>query len=156
MVERLDQRGFKVAATSREQFQEVLGLRCHLEDLALRQSIALGGKDWEEALVLSHHRINRAERGNSTEFEKLHKDFHMDLLAACGAPILLRFCSQLYDLNVRYRFLAGRSKRYEKRDIAAEHLKIMNAAVERDADLASDLLLTHYRQTGDFLSEILA
>lgn len=155
LVERIDQRGFRVAATSAEQFQEVLGLRCQLEDLALRQSIAAGGKDWEESLVLSHHRMTRADRDTAPDFEALHKDFHMDLLAACGSPILLRFCSQLYDLNVRYRFLAGRAKSYGKRDIAAEHKAILDAAVERNAARASELLLAHYRQTGDFLADML-
>lgn len=153
LVERLDQRGFRVARISQEQFAEILGLRCRLEDLALRESVAEGGEDWEEALVLAHHRMSRAGRADAREFEALHKDFHMALLAACKSPILLRFCAQLYDLNVRYRNLAGRSITYEKRDVAAEHRQILDAAVERDADRASDLLLAHYRKTGAFLAE---
>ncbi|MGI9395461.1 MAG: GntR family transcriptional regulator, partial [Boseongicola sp.] len=121
LVERLDQRGFRVARTSKEQFQEILRLRCHLEDIALRDSLQKGARDWEESLVLTHHRMARADRENSKDFEAHHKEFHMALLAACQSPILLRFCSQLYDLNVRYRYLAGKAKSYKKRDVAAEH-----------------------------------
>ena len=153
LVERLDQRGFRVAQTSQDQFQEILGLRCHLEDLALRQSVGAGGQEWEEALVLAHHRMSRAEQDNAQEFEALHKEFHMALLAACGSPILLRFCAQLYDLNVRYRYLAGKSKSYKRRDVAAEHRAILDAAVTRDIEQASKLLLAHYRATGAFLVE---
>ena len=153
LVERLDQRGFRVAQTSQEQFQEILGLRCHLEGLALRESVEAGGQDWEEALVLAHHRMSRAEQGNDPEFEALHKEFHMALLSACRSPILLRFCAQLYDLNVRYRYLAGKSKSYKRRNVAAEHRAILDAAVSRNVERASELLLEHYRATGAFLAE---
>lgn len=156
LVERLDQRGFRVAQTSAEQFQEILRLRCHLEDIALRESMRNGGQDWEEALVLAHHRMVRVERDGSHEFEARHKEFHMALLAACQSPILLRFCAQLYDLNVRYRYLAGKAKSYKKRNAAAEHRAILDASVERDTEHASELLLVHYRRTGAFLNELLA
>ena len=39
LVERLDQRGFRVAQTSRAQFDEILKLRCQLEVLALKESL---------------------------------------------------------------------------------------------------------------------
>ncbi len=153
LVERLDQRGFRVAQASQDQFQEVLGLRCFLEDLALRESIQSGDQDWEERLVLSHHRMARADRDHSNDFEALHKAFHLSLLSACASPILLRFCGQLYDLNVRYRFLAGRAKTYKRRNVVGEHRNILNAAVDRDVEKASELLLVHYRNTGAFLAE---
>lgn len=155
LVERLDQRGFRVAQTSEEQFREILRLRCHLDDIALRESMQNGGQDWEEALVLAHHRMARAERENSPEFEARHKEFHMALLAACQSPILLRFCAQLYDLNVRYRYLAGKAKSYKRRNVAAEHRAILDTSVERDVERASELLLIHYRSTGAFLTELL-
>lgn len=155
LVERLDQRGFRVAETNRTQFQEILNLRCNLEDLALRESIEVGDQSWEEALVLSHHYLTRAPRSDAAVFEARHKSFHMSLLAACQSPILLRFCGQLYDLNVRYRYLAGTSKSYARRDVDAEHVAILDAAINRDIDLASRLLIAHYRDTGAFLAELI-
>ena len=77
----------------------------------------------------------------------------MALIAACKSPILLRFCEQLYDLNVRYRHLAGTSKSYSSRNVEAEHRAILDAAVERDVDKVSNLLRQHYRNTGEFLAE---
>ena len=59
LVDRLDQRGFRVAATSRAQFQEILDLRCNLEELALRDSLANADTAWEDALVLGHHHMNK-------------------------------------------------------------------------------------------------
>lgn len=152
LVERIDQRGFRAAETSHENFVEILTLRCELEEMALRQSIAQADEDWEDALVLSHHKMLRERHGDLEAFEERHKAFHMALLENCRSPILMKFCSQLYDLNIRYRYLAGKALNYQKRDVAAEHAAILQAAVDRDADLASERLLSHYRQTGAFLN----
>lgn len=152
LVERIDQRGFRTAAASKSNFEEILNLRCYLEDMALRQSILAGNTEWEENLVLAHHRMLREPRENIELFEDRHKMFHMALLADCGSPILFKFCNQLYDLNIRYRYLAGRAQGYQKRDIGQEHADIMAAALSRDADLATERLSQHFRQTGAFLA----
>lgn len=151
LVDRLDQRGFRVANSSREQFREVLNLRCNLEDLAVRDSLAHANTSWEDALVLAHHHMSRADRSDLSAFEYSHKAFHMALLSACQSPILLRFCRQLYDLNVRYRYLAGQSKGYSRRDVDAEHRGILDAAIDRDAEAVSTRLMEHYQNTGAFL-----
>ena len=151
LVDRLDRRGFRAAPVGSDQFSEILMLRCALEDLALAQSLAKGDSDWEENLVLAHHRLSRADRTDARSYEDIHKAFHMALLEACGSPILMRFCSQLYDLNIRYRHLANKADSYGKRDIAQEHEDILNAAVDRDLAKTSETLRSHYTRTGEFL-----
>ena len=159
LVERIDQRGFRVALASEEHFQDILRTRCWLEERALRESIASGGQDWEEQLVLAHHRLARKERSATDDpeapdtWEGLHKLFHMALISASGSPILQRFCNTLYDQNIRYRYLAARSRSYESRDVSKEHTEIVEATIERNADLAVARLLGHYRKTGSFLTE---
>lgn len=155
LVERIDQRGFRTAEVSSDNFQEILNLRCTLENLALRESIQNSTVAWEEQIVLAHHRMTRAEDVGDDSFEDLHKDFHMALLANANSPILLKFCSQLYDLNIRYRYLAGSALDYQRRDVSDEHSSILAAAVARDADLTSERLLNHYKMTGAFLSGLL-
>ncbi len=156
LVERIDQRGFRASTASNENFLEILTLRCALEEMALRQSIANYSEAWEDSVVLAHHRMARESRDHVEAFEAAHKHFHMTLLAGCSLPILLKFCSQLYDLNIRYRYLAGRSLNYQKRDIAQEHAGILDAAIRRDADLAAERLQNHYRLTGAFLDGFLS
>lgn len=153
LVERIDQRGFRTAGVSAENFREILTLRCTLEDLALRQCLANATEVWEEQVVLAHHRMQRAQDEKRDDFETLHKDFHMALLDNADGPILLKFCSQLYDLNIRYRFLAGRTMDYQRRDVTDEHAGILSAIVARDADLACERLISHYRLTGAFLAK---
>lgn len=149
LVERIDQRGFRAAPASLANFEEILTLRSTLEDMALRQSVKRATPDWEERLVLSHHKMKRlAESGT---FEDAHKSFHMTLLSNAESPMLERYCSQLYDLNIRYRYLAAGGASYQNRDIAAEHEDIFDAAVRGDAEAASAALLSHYRLTGEYL-----
>ena len=156
LVERIDQRGFRAAPTNKANFDEILALRCDLEDMALRKSIANRTEAWEEHVVLAHHRMVRAKKSGTDQFEELHKAFHLALLANCDGPILLKFCSQLYDLNIRYRFLAGSSLNYKRRDVSSEHQAILDAALAGNADLASQNLIHHYKKTGAFLGDLLA
>ncbi len=156
-VERIDQRGFKVASVSATEFDELLKTRCWLEEKALRESIAHGESSWEEQVVLAAYRLTRIPRSeadghfvSNIEWEKRHKHFHMTLISACRSSYLLKFCDQLYDQNVRYRQVAGKLA-YPSRDIAAEHGAICDAVLARDADLASELLIGHYVNTGNFL-----
>jgi len=155
LVERRDQRGFRVAQASKEQFEEILNLRCKLEELALCASLENGTQEWEDKLVLAHHHMRRARNGRASAFEEHHKSFHMAIISACNSPILLRFCDQLYTLNIRYRNLAGKSEGYSARDVAEEHNDIFSAAVDRDVERTSALLTSHYRTTGKYLVDLL-
>ena len=76
----------------------------------------------------------------------------MTLLEACDSPILMRYCSQLYDLNIRYRNLAGKSVDFGSRDFAAEHEEILQATIDRDADRACHALINHFEKTGLLLA----
>jgi len=151
LVERIDQRGFRAASASHANFREILMLRCQLDDIALRSSIQNGDVKWEENAVLAHHRLTVAGRNDTEQWEDLHKQFHQSLLEACDSPILLRFCDQLYDLNIRYRFLAGKATDYNARDVADEHADILETTLRRDANAASEKLRRHYSLTGQFL-----
>ncbi|MGI9372132.1 MAG: GntR family transcriptional regulator [Hyphomicrobiales bacterium] len=160
LVDRIDQRGFRVAIVSEDDFADILKSRCWLEERALRESIAHGDAEWEEGVVLSFYRLSREDRsiGESGKFvanprwEGLHKEFHYQLIAACGSPTLLEFCDKLYERNIRYRNLAGRVS-YPKRKPDTEHEEIMQAALDRDADLAAERLVAHYQRTGVYLQD---
>lgn len=159
LVDRIEQRGFRVADISHDEFADILKVRCWLEERALRESIANGDAGWEEALVLAAFRLSKEPRSTGTgdnfvanaEWEVRHKAFHAALIAACGSPTLLAYCDQLYDKNVRYRNLAG-SVSYPDRDPGKEHEAILQATLKRDTESAVSLLIDHYRNTGDFLA----
>ncbi len=158
LVDRIDQRGFRVSHVSAEGFEELLKTRCWLEERALRESMQAGNQQWEEDLIVAHHRLKRTLRstdnGNhkpSVAWETLHKKFHMALLSACGSSILIKFCDQLYDQNVRYRNAAGLLA-YPERDVTREHDAIVQHVIDQNADKAVEELISHYGKTGEFLA----
>lgn len=155
LVERIDQRGFRSAPASKARFLEILTLRCTLESLAVRRGIEQATPEWDERLVLAMHRATRTGGAAFEERETYHKAFHMVLIEACAMPVLIRLCDQLYDLNIRYRHLAGTSVAYGMRDIAGEHADVVTAILDRDADLAAERLISHYQQTGQYLVDTL-
>ena len=151
LVVRHEQRGFQAAATSRENFNEILSLRSTLESKALRQSMERATPAWHEELVLVHHRMTRSRSKGPDAFEVEHKNFHLALIGNCQSPLMLRICDQLYDLNIRYRFIAARSTEYRGRKVDDEHSDILDAVLSERVEDAVGLLLLHYEKTGDFL-----
>jgi DNA-binding GntR family transcriptional regulator len=159
LVERVDHRGFRVSPVSRADFDELLTTRIWLEERALRESIQKGQVAWEEAIVLAHFHLSRTSISlepdrllKQDDWETRHKIFHRSLIDACGSKLLLRFCDQMYDLNIRYRRVAS-PPRDEERNIHAEHAAIVEAVLARSEDLAVQLLMDHYRQTAVFIRE---
>lgn len=156
LVERLDQRGFRVADVSAAEFEELLATRCWVEGRALRLAIERGDKLWEEHIVLARYRLSRSRRtanpasGNNLDWERNHKSFHMSLVSACGSDVLLRLCNQLYDENNRYRFL---SRSYERPEVYAEHENIAEAVLARESEFAVQRLVDHYIRTGELLRQ---
>lgn len=155
LVEREDQRGFRVAIVSASEFEELLRFRCSVEERALRLSIERSGPEWEEAIVVARYRLAstprlRADGEIDPVWERRHKDFHMSLVSGCGSSLLLRLSDQLYAENNRYRYIArlGGSARS---DVNEEHEQIAEAALARDADRAVGLLIGHFERTGKLL-----
>jgi len=157
LVERLEQRGFKVRPVDEAEFVDILQMRCWAEDRALRESIALGDSAWEEAIVVAFYRLEQLDRGRAArrrefdgEWEAQHKAFHAALIAAASSPMLKRYCDQLFDLTIRYRVIA-RPDSGKRRHVQAEHRAVMEATLRRDPEEASRCLVAHYRLTGDYL-----
>ena len=152
LVSREDQKGFRVASVSHENLMELVKTRCWLEETALRESIAHGTDDWEEAVVLAFHRLSRVDRASpdnpdkiNPEWEERHRAYHMALISACGSSWLQQFCAQLNDQANRYRQLAAYVN-YPNRNELAEHEAIKDAAISRNANEAVKLLYAHYNR----------
>ncbi len=165
LVARRSHRGFCVAPISMDDLGELVQTRIWLETLALRQSIGRMDEALEEALVVAFHHLARTQRrlpeeagpDLSEEWERRHKTFHMLLLDRCGSSLLLGFCSTLMDQAVRYRNLSMNTNpsRQRREGAAAEHRAILDAVLDRNADLACGLLEDHYRITLDSLRAVL-
>ena len=159
LVERREQRGFVVAGICAEDLDEITRTRCWLEETALRESIALRSTEWEEQLVLAHHRLSRTQRSlserqfeDNPEWEPLHRAFHRALIGGCNSRWLMLFCDQLADQHHRYRRLSA-PRAFSKRSVKGEHQQLMDAALAGAADDAVGLLHAHYRRTAKIILE---
>jgi DNA-binding GntR family transcriptional regulator len=159
LVERREQRGFAVAPISEQDLLEITKTRCWLEEIALRESIAAHTREWEEELVLAHHRLARTPRSLSAErfednpeWEPLHRAFHRALVAGCGSRWLLAFCDQLADQHHRYRRLSA-PRAFTKRGVKGEHQQLLTAAIEGRADDAVALLRAHFERTAKIIRD---
>lgn len=155
MVLREENRGFRVSPASAEELMELIRTRCWIEEIALRESIRRGDQAWEEGIVLAYHRLTRTERATpadairiDSEWEDLHRQYHLSLLAACNSNILLGYCAQLHELTLRYRNLSPMAA-YRDRHELDEHLALRDTVLDRDADKAVELLTAHYKVTGE-------
>jgi GntR family transcriptional regulator, carbon starvation induced regulator len=153
----IGQRGFRVADISREDLEDITGMRTVVEIEALRLSILQGDDAWEAGIVSALHQMRRhIERtGNdfregAPEFDRLHKAFHTSLLAACGSKRLLTAHSELYDQAYRYRRVMMRGFDSGKKFVAA-HQSLADKVLARDVPTAQPVLAAHLRSTLDFV-----
>jgi GntR family carbon starvation induced transcriptional regulator len=146
-----DNKGFNVAELSIVDLEELTDLRCEIEEVALRRSVARGGTDWEAAVLASGHRLRRTptheqgERTLAAEWVLRHEAFHAALVSASGNSRLITLHAQLYQQSERYRGLSVQLE--SERDIVAEHQAVVDAALDRDVELLIRLVLDHLRLT---------
>lgn len=153
MVLQTDRRGFFVTSIDREDLEELIRSRCLLYEVAVRESVRNGDSAWEDAVILSFHRLESVTQkeigsdGSNREYDVWHRKFHTALISACKSRSIIGYCEQLFDQSERYRILSRSSKL--SRDVNGEHRDIMTAALKRDIGLSTHLLLEHIRKTGD-------
>lgn len=145
------QRGFRVPPVSLGELNDIADVRCRLSDMALRLAIARGDDDWEADIVGCFHRLELIAQPMASDperyleqWEQRNRDFHFALEEGCASPWLLHFSNVAYSQSERYRrFYVHYPVLLPKAQ--EEHEAIMRAALARDTDRASSLLIAHIR-----------
>lgn len=156
-----DKRGYRVMPVSEKNLEEIARLRIHFEGLALREAIAKGDRRWESGIIAAQYELDSIKRTDGMPleqqevWEEAHRQFHLKLLEACEMPLLLNYCRTLHDLNDRYRRLYLKKNPFD-RDTRSEHAAIVEATLERNADLACPLLAQHTQRTTDNIRTMLS
>jgi DNA-binding GntR family transcriptional regulator len=141
------QKGFRVAPVRVDDLEDLTRTRIEIECMCLRRAIAVGEIEWETGLVAACHRLtNIASALDSDEWAHAHAQYHLALVQACDSAWLLRIRALLYAQSERYRRLSLSEARLE-RDVNAEHRRLVEAALARDADNACRLLADHFSLT---------
>jgi GntR family transcriptional regulator, carbon starvation induced regulator len=150
-------RSARVSEASPAAFADLMATRRDIERLCLTQAIAHGDTAWEAEIVASLHLLSRSplpasptDRDAASLWETRHRRFHAALVAACPSEWMLKFWTTLADHSERYRkirLLHHREANALVRDVNAEHAAIAEAALDRAAPRATDLMDTHLRAT---------
>lgn len=148
-----ERRGFRVAPISVVDMADITHMRLLLDVPALAEAMRLGDDLWEAAIVSAFHRLDKLEStlsGSATILDenwgKVHRDFHLALLAACASERQKELSASLFDQAERYRRFSARSRQSVRRK-GDEHRRIMAAALRRNSETACALLADHIRTT---------
>ena len=157
LIVAIGQRGFRVAAVSREDLADITRTRTVIEIEALRLAMEKGGDAWEAGIIAALHQLRRhIERSGSRfsegtdDFDALHKNFHTALLLACDSPRLLAAHSDLYDQAYRYRRVMMRGFD-DGEHFFTVHKQLADRVMARDIDDARAMLAEHLESTLNFV-----
>jgi DNA-binding GntR family transcriptional regulator len=150
--------GFSVMPLSSEDLVELTDARIEIETLVLRRSLVEGDLEWEQAVIASHHALSRIAMFSDDdplnlrdEWAAAHEKFHYALLAGCRNSRLLETASLLRASAELYRRWSTSLGDEPDRDLAAEHQRLCNLALERDVPGGVQALRHHIRHTSDLL-----
>ncbi len=153
-------RGYHVVQFGEQDVHELVEFRIIAETAALRLSIERGDIEWEGGIIAAHHRLRAAGTGpgyGSDAWFVAHGAFHLALLSACGNSLLLETCRDCIaagDLYLRWsRRSSGPEGPAPTRDVDAEHAALLDAALARDAELATRRYRDHLQLTADLITE---
>jgi DNA-binding GntR family transcriptional regulator len=152
--------GFTVTALSVDDLLDLTRARVDIENLMIARAVVEGDMAWESAVVATHHAVAGTPSSDpvtgaiNPTWRVMHSDFHAAVASGCGSPVLQRIRAELYDKAELYRAWAVRV--YPDRDVIAEHRRICDAVLDRDAARATDLMAAHITLTTDLLLGFLA
>jgi DNA-binding GntR family transcriptional regulator len=162
IVNAVDNKGFRVAPISVDDFREICRIRCLLESEALSSAIEFGDDAWEGDVLAAFHRLSVVEKRLGSgpvalddEWSERHKAFHFALFSACRSPLLLDMIDSLFDRAERYRRFSALHRQTERHK-GNEHQALMKAALGREQDKAVKLLCKHIERTRDSISDAVA
>lgn len=152
-------KGFRVAAISLEELEDLTRTRVMIECACLANAIENGDLQWESGIVSAAFELSRTElfdaehpgRANPA-WAGAHLRFHAALTAGCDSPWLLRIRDMLYAQAERYRIATLPYDR-AKRDLDAEHKELADAALARDIPRATEAMRDHLTRTKQIVIE---
>jgi DNA-binding GntR family transcriptional regulator len=156
------QLGFSVVGLDIDDLRDLSRVRILIEGAALKDAVLNADVEYEAGIVASHHRMVRNAPATDTErvtdeWARAHAEFHRALISACPSPRLRDLADSMRETAELYRRWSGAFPTQQApRDVAAEHRGLMDAALDRNADLAARLLTEHINNTAALLERYVA
>jgi DNA-binding GntR family transcriptional regulator len=145
LVELEQNKGFRVSRVSRDHLVDLMQSRIEIENLALQRAITKGNVEWEANLLAAFHCLSKQNKISSAQPRTINPQWSM-AHRAFGSPTLLSIRDNLFAQTERYVTLAILSKWPPRNDVA-EHARIMEATLARNAVRATALNREHIERT---------
>jgi DNA-binding GntR family transcriptional regulator len=158
LVQHSAQRGFTVPPADIDDLSDLTLARVGLNEIAVRDALTHGDAQWEENLLVAHHRLSRAERHGGdgpADWEILHRRFHEALIDGCRSERIKSYCNHLFDMADRYRIVSRLGSSGSARNVDAEHEAILSAALARDVAETVRLITEHLERTDALVRDAL-
>lgn len=160
LVESRPNRGFFVRELSLQELSDITELRCANDAIAVRLSLTRGDLDWESHLAAIHHRLSKTPRRDPDDpkricldWTRLHREFHLALIAGCECEPMLTLSANLALKTELYRQWAAPAPAAVDRNVEQEHQDILDAALARDVEKTTELLIDHYKRSVNVVLE---
>lgn len=135
----------RIPGLSGEDAEQLYTMRIALETVAIRVTVpVLTATDLAELEGYLAQMDHYLKSRDTVGYYVPHREFHRRLVYAAGPRVSAEIV-ELYDHSERYRRRFGSLGPWEQR--RAEHRAILDAAAERSADAAAELLAAHYLHT---------
>lgn len=151
-------RGYVVTPLSHRDLAELTEARIELESLVLGLSIRDGDMEFEAQAVAAHHVLERTiyldtnDPSHPTEeWASAHAQFHRSLLLGCRNRRLLDKALSLREEAQLYLAWSVAFGEEGDRDILAEHRRLLDVTVTRDAEGATQHLRDHIAHTAQLV-----
>jgi DNA-binding GntR family transcriptional regulator len=158
LVELEPNRGFRVTALSRDDLYDIAIARIAIETGAIRRAIAQGDDRWEAGIVGAMHLYRKLSasafehEAALTVWEDAHDALHAALISACGSHRLLAMQARYQEQHLRYRRLIVIPEVSGEAHVA-EHERLVELVLARDADGAAQAIERHMMITVDALAQ---
>jgi len=148
-----ERKGFRVAAVSAEDLQDITNMRLLIDLPTLEQAMKFGDDQWEAQVIASFHLLEKIESRLpegpvvlDAEWSAQHRSFHRTMMNACPSERMVLTSSSLFDQAERYRHISARYRTVIKRK-SEEHKVLMRAVLKRDIATAQMLHQEHVLST---------
>jgi len=146
LVKQIPQGGYAVTGLTREEIEDIFGIRSLLESYAARLACARYEKDHLAALEEKHQEATRfVPQGRLDDLAKVNAEFHDMLYSISGRPKLIEIIGNLQSQIQRFRSIILTNEDNARISLDM-HSKLLQALKKRDEDRVEKLMKDHILQ----------
>jgi DNA-binding GntR family transcriptional regulator len=135
-------RGFHVLQATAKDPDDLSDMLKMLMAVAVRGAVVNGDRAWEAAVIGAHHLLCRAvEIDHEADLDQAHTDFWIAMASGCDNQRLLTSLASLLRAQALYHRISVRLARSETSSRTEVYGRIVQFAINRDAESAIALIL---------------